>query len=108
MCKVTTNHDVTVKMLSLKELTVTIFGEKQGEGGEDETGETVRQQEEDREVREVSETWPQVATLLFLRPAPLGAGKEKTEFLKSSTLYFLLFPFLMCLHMKLCLLSLRF
>lgn len=39
MCKVTTNHDVTVKMLSLKELTVTIFGEKQGEGGEDETGE---------------------------------------------------------------------
>lgn len=47
----------------------------------------MRQQEEDREVREVSETWPQVATLLFLRPAPLGAGKEKTEFLKS-TLYF--------------------
>lgn len=53
----------------------------------------MRQQEEDREVREVSETWPQVATLLFLRPAPLGAGKEKTEFLKSTTLYFLLFPF---------------
>lgn len=45
----------------------------------------MRQQEEDREVREVSETWPQVATLLFLRPAPLGAGKEKQNF---TTLYF--------------------
>lgn len=57
----------------------------------------MRQQEEDREVREVSETWPQVATLLFLRPAPLGAGKEKNRISEEHNP---LFPFISFSHVS--------